>query len=305
MCSYLYEDSIFLDHLKLASEKIQLDMLELLQGKDPERLNSTIYTQPALLASSVGIWKKLQSSLGFPLNPAHSFMAGHSLGEYSALCAAEAIEYSAAIELVHIRGKLMQQACAEQEVGMSAILGLDPASIVAICKSIDNPDNSVVSAVNFNSPEQTVIAGHKSAVEKAAENCKAKGAKRAISLPVSIASHCAIMNSVTQKLQAQIEKSLLRLPSFPVVQNYSAQPETSSLEKLQENLAIQVEQPVLWNQTIDYLLEQGVGLFIEIGAGKVLTNLMKKIAPQARALDTNSQEAFDKAVVAIREAQKA
>ncbi|WP_350304782.1 ACP S-malonyltransferase [Photorhabdus viridis] len=253
-----------------ASDVLGYDLWTLVQQGPEEELNKTWQTQPALLAASVAIWRVWQEKGG----KAPLLMAGHSLGEYSALVCAGVIDFKQAINLVELRGKLMQEAVPEGTGAMYAIIGLDNESIDRACE--ESAQGQVVSPVNFNSPGQVVIAGEKEAVERAGAACKAAGAKRALPLAVSVPSHCALMKPAADKLAVVLEGIEFNHPQFPVVNNVDVKIEQSA-EAIRDALVRQLYNPVRWAETVEFIAGQSVGQILEIGPGKVLTGLTKRI----------------------------
>lgn len=252
-----------------ASDALGYDLWHVVQ-QDEARLNQTAVTQPALLAASVALWRIWQAQGG--KSPA--YMAGHSLGEYSALVCAGALSFADGVRLVAKRGELMQQAVPEGVGAMAAIIGLDDVAVQAACAEIHT--QGVVSAANFNSPGQVVIAGQSQAVEAAMQACKTKGAKLAKRLAVSVPSHCALMKPAAEALAADIRAIHWSLPNIPVVQNVDAQVHTN-IASIQQALLDQLHQPVRWVQCVQHLQQLGCQILIECGPGKVLTGLNKRI----------------------------
>ncbi len=269
-----------------ASQALGYDLWELVQQGPVEDLNQTHRTQPALLAASVAIWRVWQQ-LGLE-QPA--MIAGHSLGEYSALVCAGVIDFKQAIELVQLRGQLMQQAVPAGVGAMYAIIGLDDDSIAKAC--LEAAQDEVVSPVNFNSPGQVVIAGNKDAVERAAALCKEAGAKRALPLPVSVPSHCALMKPAADKLAEALENIEFLSPQIKVVNNVDVAVE-SDPEKIKAALVRQLYSPVRWTEGVQWMHEQGVEKLVELGPGKVLTGLTKRIVKTLTASAVNDVTSFD------------
>ncbi len=263
-----------------ASDVLGYDLWALVQQGPEEELNKTWQTQPALLAASVAIWRAWQEKGG----KAPSLMAGHSLGEYSALVCAGVIDFKQAIRLVELRGKLMQEAVPEGTGAMYVIIGLDNESIDRACKEV--AQGQIVSPVNFNSPGQVVIAGEKEAVERAGDACKAAGAKRALPLAVSVPSHCALMKPAADRLAAVLEGIEFSHPQFPVVNNVDVKIEQSA-EAIRHALVRQLYNPVRWRETVEFITGQGVGQLLEIGPGRVLTGLTKRIVNTVSAAAVN------------------
>lgn len=256
------------------------------QGPDTE-LNRTEVTQPAMLAAGVAVYRLWQEQGG--ASPA--LMAGHSLGEYSALVCAGSLEFETAIELVAERGRLMQHAVPPGQGAMAAVLGLEDGAVRAVCEQAS--EGEVVEAVNFNAPGQVVIAGESAAVERAAALAKAQGAKRVLPLPVSVPSHSSLMRPAAEALRTHLDQLEIRLPAIPVLHNVDAATRDSP-EAIREALARQLHSPVQWVQIEQAMLAQGASAFVEAGPGKVLAGLIKRIDKTARALpvfDPDSLEA--------------
>ena len=253
-----------------ASQVLGYDLWDLVQQGPVETLNETDKTQPALLAASVAIYRAyLTSGKATP-----SVMAGHSLGEYSALVCAGVIDFEAAIKLVELRGQLMQQAVPAGTGAMFAIIGLDNDAIAKACE--EAAEGAVVSPVNYNSPGQVVIAGEKAAVERAAALCKANGAKMAVALPVSVPSHCALMKPAADKLALAFETIEFNEPSIRVINNVDvASPQTAA--DIKDALVRQLYCPVRWSETVELMASEGTTKLFEMGPGKVLTGLTKRI----------------------------
>tara|TARA_B110000208_G_scaffold27125_1_gene35487 strand:- start:3964 stop:4896 length:933 start_codon:yes stop_codon:yes gene_type:complete len=263
-----------------ASSALGYDLWHLVQHDNDGQLNQTHITQPALLASSVALWRLWLQQGG--VTPA--VLAGHSLGEYSALVCAGALDFADALKLVEARGHFMQAAVPPGEGAMAAIIGLDNAAIADACQQ--SAHGEVVAPVNYNSPGQVVIAGSSAAVERAMIACKDAGAKRALPLPVSVPSHCALMLPAADKLSAMLEGIDIKTPAIPVVQNVGATVATSS-ESIASNLVAQLHQPVLWTQCIEAIADSGANLVIECGPGKVLNGLTKRINKTLQSASIN------------------
>ncbi len=272
-----------------ASDVLGYDLWALTQQGPAEELNKTWQTQPALLAASVALWRVWEQQGG--KTPA--MMAGHSLGEYSALVCAGVIDFVDAVRLVELRGKLMQEAVPAGTGAMYAIIGLDDASIAKACE--EAAQGEVVSPVNFNSPGQVVIAGNKDAVERAGAACKAAGAKRALPLPVSVPSHCALMKPAADKLAVALEDITFSAPVVPVVNNVDVKCETSP-EAIRSALVRQLYSPVQWTKSVEFMAAQGVTQLLEVGPGKVLTGLTKRIVDTLTASAINEPVAMSAAL---------
>ncbi|EGQ7934954.1 ACP S-malonyltransferase [Vibrio vulnificus] len=269
-----------------ASEALGYDLWALVQNGPAEDLNQTFRTQPALLASSVAIWRVWQElGLARPEN-----LAGHSLGEYSALVCAGVIDFQEAIKLVELRGQLMQEAVPAGTGAMYAIIGLDDEAIAKACEEAAQGD--VVSPVNFNSPGQVVIAGSKDAVERAGALCKEAGAKRALPLPVSVPSHCALMKPAAEKLAVALESIEFKAPQLPVINNVDVVAETDPA-KIKDALVRQLYSPVRWTESVELMSSQGVEKLLEMGPGKVLTGLTKRIVKSLEAAAVNDVASLD------------
>lgn len=263
-----------------ASSVLGYDLWQLVQQGPAEELNKTWQTQPALLTASVAIWRVWQHQGG----KLPTMMAGHSLGEYSALVCAGVLDFKQAVRLVELRGKLMQEAVPEGTGAMYAIIGLDNESIAKACE--ESALGQVVSPVNFNSPGQVVIAGNKEAVERAGAACKALGAKRALPLPVSVPSHCTLMKPAADKLAVALEEIEFQAPLFPVVNNVDVKTEVSP-EAIRSALVRQLYNPVRWTESVEFMAAEGVELLLEVGPGKVLTGLTKRIVDTLAAAPVN------------------
>ncbi len=272
-----------------ASAALGYDLWQLVQTGPAEELNKTWQTQPALLAASVAIFRVWQQQGGnMPV-----MMAGHSLGEYSALVCAGVLDFAAAIRLVELRGKLMQEAVPEGTGAMYAIIGLDNASIAKACE--ESAQGQVVSPVNFNSPGQVVIAGNKEAVERAGAACKAAGAKRALPLSVSVPSHCALMKPAADKLAVALQDITFNAPLVPVVNNVDVRAETAP-EAIRSALVRQLYSPVRWTESVEFMAAEGVTLLLEVGPGKVLTGLTKRIVDTLTAAAVNDTASLSAAL---------
>ena len=272
-----------------ASDALGYDLGQLVSAGPAEELNKTWQTQPALLAASVAIYRVWQQQGG--AQP--TLMAGHSLGEYSALVCAGVLDFADAIKLVELRGKLMQEAVPEGTGAMQAIIGLDDASIRKACE--ESAQGQVVSPVNFNSPGQVVIAGNKEAVERAGAACKAAGAKRALPLPVSVPSHCALMKPAADKLAVALEEIAFNAPSVPVVNNVDVKCE-SDAAAIRHALVRQLYSPVRWTESVEFMASQGVTQLLEMGPGKVLTGLTKRIVDSLTAAAVNDPTSLSAAL---------
>ncbi|ANI83490.1 ACP S-malonyltransferase [Kosakonia oryzae] len=272
-----------------ASAALGYDLWALVQQGPVEELNKTWQTQPALLSASVALWRVWQQQGG----KTPVLMAGHSLGEYSALVCAGVIAFADAVRLVELRGKFMQEAVPEGTGAMSAIIGLDDESIAKACETA--AEGQIVSPVNYNSPGQVVIAGHKEAVERAGAACKAAGAKRALPLPVSVPSHCALMKPAAEKLAVELNAITFNAPQIPVINNVDVKCETSP-EAIRSALVRQLYSPVQWTKSVEFMASQGVEHLYEVGPGKVLTGLTKRIVDTLTASAINEPAAMSEAL---------
>jgi len=272
-----------------ASEVLGYDLWKLVQDGPAEALNQTDRTQPAMLAAGVAVWRCWQSRAG--LQPA--VMAGHSLGEYTALVCAGALEFSDAIGLVAERGRCMQTAVPAGVGAMAAILGLDDAQVADVC--VRAADADIVTPVNYNSPGQVVIAGHAAAVQRAVALAKQAGAKRAVELPVSVPSHCALMQPAAEQFAARLNASAIIPPQVAVIQNVDAAMHDQP-EAIRENLARQLYSPVQWVQTVQAMGGQGISRIVEAGPGKVLAGLCKRIDKSIAAVAVYDPDTLDAAL---------
>ncbi|WP_263262874.1 ACP S-malonyltransferase [Pseudomonas sp. RIT-PI-S] len=277
---------------KEASEALGYDLWALTQQGPAEQLNQTDKTQPAILTASVALWRLWQAQDG--ATPA--YVAGHSLGEYSALVAAGSIGLADAARLVERRGQLMQHAVPAGQGGMAAILGLADEAVIAACAEAANGE--VVSAVNFNSKGQVVIAGNAEAVNRAIEACKARGAKRAMPLPVSVPSHCALMRPAAERFAEDVAAIAWQAPAIPLVQNVTAAV-AANLDDLKQNLLAQLYMPVRWVETVALLAQQGAHQLVECGPGKVLSGLNKRCADGIDTYNLDTPDAFAAARAAL------
>ncbi|MFV3334708.1 ACP S-malonyltransferase [Pseudomonas sp. NY15437] len=286
------QHAIVRDTFAEASAALGYDLWALVQEGPEERLNQTDKTQPAILTASIALWRLWQAEGG--VQPA--YVAGHSLGEYSALVAAGSLAFADAVKLVERRGQLMQEAVPAGTGGMAAILGLEDADVLAACA--EAAQGEVVSAVNFNAPGQVVIAGAAKAVERAIEGCKARGAKRAVALPVSVPSHCELMRPAAERFAEAVEAVQWQLPQIALVQNVTAQV-PADLVALKRDLLAQLYSPVRWVESVQLLAEKGVTDLVECGPGKVLAGLNKRCAKGVTTHNLDSADAFGAARAAL------
>ncbi|MNZ52103.1 Malonyl CoA-acyl carrier protein transacylase [compost metagenome] len=276
---------LVIDTFREASEALGYDLWALTQQGPEEQLNQTDKTQPAILTASIALWRLWLAEGG--ARPA--FVSGHSLGEYSALVAAGSLSLGDAVKLVKRRGELMQEAVPAGQGAMAAILGLDDAVVVGICA--EAAQGEVVSAVNFNSPGQVVVAGAKAAVGRAMEACKAAGAKRALPLPVSVPSHCELMRPAAERFAESVNAIDWQAPQIPLVQNVSAAV-AADLDTLKRDLLEQLYKPVRWVECVQTLAANGAVQLVECGPGKVLAGLNKRCADGVNTSNLNTPDAF-------------
>ncbi|MBU1620793.1 MAG: ACP S-malonyltransferase [Gammaproteobacteria bacterium] len=274
-----------------ASAALGYDLWALIANGPDTDLNETHRTQPALLTASVAVYRVWLEQGG--ATPA--YLAGHSLGEYSALVCAGVLTLSDAVKLVEKRGQYMQLAVPAGTGAMSAIIGLDNALIAKACA--EAAQGEVVSPVNFNSPGQVVIAGNKAAVERANELCKAAGAKRALPLPVSVPSHCALMKPAADKLANDLNSIAFHTAVIPVVNNVDVVAALDA-ETIKDALVRQLYSPVRWTESIEFLAAQGVDTVIELGAGKVLSGLIKRINKELNTASVTDVASLEDALAA-------
>jgi [acyl-carrier-protein] S-malonyltransferase len=259
-----------------ASEALGYDLWSLTSQGPAEQLNQTEVTQPAMLCAGVASWRIVSQQLAMP--PA-AMMAGHSLGEYSALVCAGSLDLGDAVTLVARRGHLMQSAVKAGEGAMAAIIGLDDAAVREACARVSD---GVVEAVNFNAPGQVVIAGESAAVESAMANAKELGAKRVLPLPVSVPSHCSLMRGAASQLAAELETVTIDMPQVTVIHNHGASV-ANSVAEIRERLKMQLYSPVEWVASVQAMHGQGIEVLIECGPGKVLTGLARRIEKSLQA----------------------
>ena len=277
--------SIVRDTFAEASEVLKQDLWQLVaEGSDAD-LNSTVNTQPVMLAAGVAVYRAWQS-----LNaPAPTMMAGHSLGEYTALVASGALKFSDALPLVRYRAECMQMAVPEGVGGIAAILGLEDEVVREVCK--EAAQSEVLEAVNYNSPGQVVIAGNRAAVERGMALAKAKGAKRALMLPMSVPSHCRLLKGAAEKLRAYLKDVVIQTPAVPVLHNADVK-SYADAASIKDALVRQLYSPVRWVETVQYFGKQGITHNVECAPGKVLVGLNKRIDTNQQALTLNDGAAL-------------
>lgn len=271
-----------------ASGVLGYDLWALAQEGPEERLNQTEQTQPAMLAAGVAVWRVWQASGG--ARPA--LLAGHSLGEYSALVCAGSLEFTTAVKLVAARGRFMQEAVPAGEGAIAAVLGLDDDKVVEACAdAMTARPGEVAAAVNFNAPGQVVVAGNAAAVEHALGAAKKKGAKRTVALPMSVPVHCELMRPATERLSLMLADASVSAPKIPVVNNADVAIESEPGE-IRGALERQLFSPVRWTDTIRKLVDEGADVIVECGPGRVLSGLMKRIDRNLRTLSLHDPESL-------------
>ena len=276
-----------------ASEVLNKDFWAMTSSENQE-INQTINTQPLMLIAGVATWRYLQeNNLDSP-----SFIAGHSLGEFTALVASNSLTFNDALKVVTKRAELMQNAVPEGEGAMAAIIGLEDQKVIEICN--EEQGNDTLEAVNFNSPGQVVIAGTKSILDKSLQSFKDAGAKRVLLLPVSIPSHCKLMRPASILFDDYLKSIIFNLPKFPIIQNYEAI-HYNEIDKIKSALVHQIYNPVRWTETIKLLSVEDISLFIEAGPGKVLTGLNKRINKEASHFSVINEDAIGEILLKIKE----
>lgn len=269
-----------------AADALGFDLAGLIAGGPAEALNQTVNTQPAMLAAGVAVYRLWLSRGG----GAPAWMAGHSLGEYTALTCAGAIGFADALRLVRLRARAMQDAVPEGAGGMAAILGLGDDAVRSVC--VEAAEGEILEAVNFNAPGQIVIAGNRSAVERGCALAKAKGAKRALPLPVSVPSHCALMRPAAERLRSALAEIAIVPPEVPVLHNADVASH-GDVDAIRDVLARQLFSPVRWVETVRSIACQGVELIVECGPGKVLAGLNKRIVDSVVTTALSDAAALD------------
>ncbi|GIX30379.1 MAG: malonyl CoA-acyl carrier protein transacylase [Porticoccaceae bacterium] len=277
-----------------ASEVLGYDLWRLVQEGPEEALALTERTQPMLLAASTAVWRVWNERGG--ARPA--WLAGHSLGEWSALVAAEVVDFPAAVQLVRLRGAYMQEAVPPGEGAMAAVMGVAEEEVERVCAEVAG--DQVVAAVNYNSPGQVVIAGHAPAVARALEALRAAGARRAVPLPVSAPFHTSLMRPAAERLAREVRATPFRAPRIPVIHNVHAAPEADP-EAIKELVIEQIHRPVLWVDCVRALAERGVEILVECGPGRVLQGLVRRIDRSLAAYAADEPAALEEALGAVCE----
>jgi [acyl-carrier-protein] S-malonyltransferase len=275
----------------LAGQVLGADFLRLLEEGPAEQLNLTVNTQPAMVSAGYAVYRAWRALGG----PAPEIVAGHSLGEYTALTAAGAIAFADCLPLVRFRAQAMQEAVPAGQGAMAAILGLDDDAARAACGEAGGE----VQAVNFNAPGQVVIAGEKAAVERAIEKCKARGAKRAMALPVSAPFHSTLMRPAAERLKGYLEKVAIAAPACQVVNNVDVKVETDPA-RIRDSLVRQAASPVRWVETIQAVAAMGATHIVECGPGKVLAGMTKRIAPGVQSFTLSDRAAVEQALAGVK-----
>jgi [acyl-carrier-protein] S-malonyltransferase len=275
-----------------AADALSFDLWKLVQEGAESDLNRTDNTQPAMLTAGMAVarvWKN-------HYNQQPTLLAGHSLGEYTALCFAGVFSFADAVKLVATRGKFMQAAVSEGEGAMAAILGLEDALVVEACKK--SQQNQIVTPANYNGIGQVVIAGHKNAVERAISEAKQLGAKRGVLLPVSVPAHCALMKPAAEKLAIVLNEIKMVSPNVPVVHNVDVSTKTDP-EEIKKALIAQLSDSVRWTETVQYLAKQEIELVLELGPGKVLTGINKRVDKNLNTLPVFDPQTLEQALKAL------
>ncbi len=278
-----------------ASDAIQLDLWKMVKEGPEEALNQTKNTQPAMLAASYSIVKIWANAL----DKKAGIMAGHSFGEVSAFTCAGAMNFSDAVKLARLRGEFMQDAVEAGTGAMAAVLGLEDQALDELCQSVTT-DNAVVEAVNYNAPGQVVVAGHTIAVEKLIEQAKEQGAKRALKLPVSVPAHSSLMKPAAERVAAALAEVNFSMPSAPIIQNATLVV-PDSVDGMKSALQAQLYSPVRWVDTIELIKQTGVTCLLEMGPGKVLTGLHKRIDKSLTSVCICDNASLETAITTIEE----
>ncbi len=283
------------DTFSTASKALGKDLWELSLFGPEESLNDTVNTQPALLTAGVALWRLWQAQGG----PLPKMLAGHSLGEYTALVCANALDFADAVRLVALRGKLMQEAVPHGLGAMAAIIGFDDKILTQVCESASKAsENEIVAPANFNAIGQTVIAGYAPAVERAAALAKTQGAKRVVMLPVSVPSHCDLMKPAALGLAKQLANIKISAPTIPIIQNVDVDNHQHP-DDIRECLVQQLYMPVRWVETIQRLTKEGIQVAVECGPSKVLSGLIKRIDPALKTMGIETPSELELALTQL------
>ena len=279
--------------LAAADAALGASLTSLIANGPAEDLNITTHTQPAMLAADVAVWNAWLASGG----PKPALLAGHSLGEYSALVASESLDFASAMKLVKARSQAMQDAVPAGIGGMAAVLGIEPAALAEVCARASQGE--VVSCCNLNAPGQIVIGGHRTAVERAIVLAKEAGAKRAMMLPMSVPSHCELMRPAAEAMANALNRADFQPPKIAVLHNATVDV-AGDAAGIRLVLAEQLFKPVRWIETIEKFAMQGVTHIVECGPGKVLAGMVKRIAPDVKCLTLSDKAAFDAALAELK-----
>ena len=269
-----------------SSDLLGIDLIKTLKEGSKEDLSKTEITQPLMLTADIALWKQISQFISLP-----TCLAGHSLGEYAALVASETISFNDALTLVIERSKLMQSAVPEGEGGIAAIIGLEEDDLNKVCLEINQDKKYLVNIANLNSQNQIVISGNKQGIEKAIDKCKSLGAKRVISLPMSVPAHSLLMKDVANKFVSTIENIEFNMPKIPVIHNVDSSIE-NDIAKIKVKLVRQIYSSVRWVDTIETMTNLKVTTIIECGPGKVLSNLIKRISPSVATIDLDTYDNY-------------
>lgn len=291
LSEFVEEFSIVKQTFVEASDYLNYDLWNLIQSNPDDKINQTQFTQVALLVSTYALWRLWQERIS--ARPV--CVAGHSLGEYSAMLISESLTFKDAVNLVNLRGNLMANIGDKNPGAMAAIIGLDMHKLKQVCAQIVK-DGDIVEAVNFNSKEQTVIAGTKSGVDKAISLAKSSGAKIASLLPVSVAAHSSLMQEASLELSEALSRIEIKLPKFDFYQNVTGE-KVASLNELTKNLSLQLYSPVKWQSVIESISASGVYNFVELGAGKVLSGLNRRIDRNLTSFSTSTLKEWEKLAI--------
>ncbi|MEQ1440564.1 ACP S-malonyltransferase [Fontimonas sp. SYSU GA230001] len=287
-----HADAVIAQTFEEASAVLGWDLAGLVRAGPVEELNRTERTQPALLAADIAVWRLwLKQGL-----PRPSALAGHSLGEYAALVAAQSLDFGDALRLVELRGRLMQSAVPQGTGGMAAVIGLDDAQVDALCKAC--PVDGVLEPANFNSPGQVVVAGHAGPIDWVLDNAKAQGARMAVRVPMSVPSHCSLLRDAAEQLFETMAGIRFHDPVIPVAHNLDGRSGRTG-DALRTALRDQLYRPVQWTRLVQNLVGEGISLFLECGPGKVLSGLSKRIVKDVPAVALEDGAGMDKARAAL------
>lgn len=289
MLSDVVNEPIVAATLEEANQALGYDLTSIILTGSKEELGKTVITQPAILTVSIALWRLWCEKTD--IRPA--YLAGHSLGEYSALVAGGVLSFSDAVKLVSQRATFMQEAVQPGEGAMAAILGMEDAAVVALCE--EAAEGEILSAVNFNSPGQVVIAGTASAVERASAMAKDKGARKAMPLPVSVPSHCLLMKPAADRLAVEMESLTLAAPSIAVIHNVDVKTHNDAAD-IKTSLVEQLYQPVRWTETVEFMAANGITRLVECGPSKVLTGLTKRIDKSLVSYNIDNETTLNEAL---------